>query len=112
MATCKVTYDMDGVRTYMIDGKVVTKKEFDAILPSKPISVPLAAHTPGAWPMVSEAMAVQSWQVEEAMAHDAKLGVPTEYDREISGPIFRDQAHRKAYLKAHGMRDNHGCYGD
>lgn len=111
MATYKVTYTMDGVPTHMIDGRVVTQAEFDRILPSKPIEAPLLAHAPGAWPMMSEAMGVQPDQIAEAVANDAKLGVPTEYTRD-GRPILRDRKHRQQFLKAHHMRDNHGGYGD
>lgn len=111
MATYKVTYDIDGNRTHMIDGNVVTKEEFDRILPSKPIAVPGAAHSPGAWPMLSEAMGVQPDQIAEAATHARENGVPTDFTPD-GRVIVRDRKHRKQLLKLYGYHDNHAGYGD
>jgi hypothetical protein len=63
------------------------------------------------WPMKSWAAGVAIDQIPEAMEHARKHGVPTEFapDGDV---IFRDRAHRKAYLKIIGMHDRNGGYGD
>ena len=113
MATAKtiVTYSRDGTPTYMIDGKAVTKDEFDRILPSKPIAVPGKAHLPGAWPMISEAMGVMPDQIAEASAHAKAGGVPTEFTPD-GRAILRDRSHRRELMKLYRFHDNHGGYSD
>lgn len=101
-----------GQRTYWVNGKEVSEKEFDrrmnAAKTSKPIARPRGMKR--GYPIKSCAMAVHSTQREEAMAHDAKLGVPTEYTPG-GRPILRDAAHRKAYLKAYGFHDRNSYNG-
>lgn len=111
MATYKITYDRGGQRVYMIDSREVTREEFDRILPSKPIAVPGAAHTPGAWPMVSEAMGVQPDQIAEAAAHARSNGVPTEFTPD-GRAIVRDRKHRRDLLRLYRYHDKQGGYGD
>ncbi len=64
----------------------------------------------GAWPIVSEAAGCHPEQVKEHMEFDQQHRVPTEYTRDGS-PVFTDRAHRKRYLKAHGLVDKDGVYG-
>lgn len=111
MAKYTVTYDRDGNATYRIDGVVVTKKQYDKALPSHPIEVPLEAHKPDAWPIVSKALGVHPRQIPEAIEHARRNGVPTEFTSE-GRPILRDRAHRKAYLRMQGYHDRDGTYGD
>ena len=66
---------------------------------------------PAGWPMRSEALAVHPEQRGEATEAAKKAGVPTYFDR-IGRPVFTDQGHRKAYMKAFGYRDKNACYGD
>lgn len=68
-------------------------------------------HLPDAWPMTSEAAAVRADQIPQAVERAERLGVPTRYTPD-GKPIFTDRGHRKRYLKAHGLRDNSGGYGD
>lgn len=63
------------------------------------------------WPLLSEGAGVQQSQVKEATEHARKLGVPTDFTRD-GRAIFRDRNHRKQYLKAHGLHDRNGGYGD
>lgn len=66
----------------------------------------------GVWPIESDAAGVHPSQIEETRAHDAKHGVGgTDYTRD-GRPILTDKSHRKRYLRAHGLHDNDGCYGD
>lgn len=103
-----------GKTTYWVDGTETTKAEFD-----KQTTPPftLAEGISGkaekkrrkrGYPIKAVSMAVHSSQREEAMEHDRKRGVPTEY---TSGgrPIWRDAAHRKAFLKIHGVHDRN-CF--
>ncbi len=83
----------------------------------EPKSVPLGSDGGGTcgfgrgWPIHSEAAGCHPDQIPEHIEHDRLHGVPTEYDS-TGRPILRDRAHRKRYLKAHGLRDNDGCYSD
>jgi hypothetical protein len=63
------------------------------------------------YPRLSHAMGVHRTQREEAKALDAKLGVPTEYSPD-GRPEFRTRAHQKAWVKAHGLINADGAYGD
>lgn len=96
---------------YTIDGAEVAREVYEACTPDKEIGEPLAAQTTGCWPMASEAVAVHPKQVEEAHRVAREKGVPTEYDK-VGRPVFTDRGHRKAYLKAFGVKDNQGGYGD
>jgi len=111
MATIKVTYDRDGKPTYTVDGKVVSKREFDRVVPSKPIAVPGKAHLPDAWPMISEAMGVQPDQIAEAAEHARAGGVPTDFTPD-GRAIIRDRGHRRELMKLYRYHDNHGGYSD
>jgi hypothetical protein len=99
--------------TYYLDGRVVTFDVFTEAFPDQlvlPGQVP-GGHLPGCWPLPSEAAAVHPAQAREAADHAKKLGVPTEFNG-LGQPVFTDRAHRKRFLKAHGMVDRSGGYGD
>lgn len=64
------------------------------------------------WPMRSDAVGVHPLDAARAAEADARRGVPTDYCPTTGCAIFRDRAHRKAWLKAHGMIDRDGGYGD
>jgi len=68
-------------------------------------------HHPGNWPIHSEAMAVHPDQIKDAMARDAKCGIPTEYDKH-GRPIWTSQRHKKLYCESYGYFDKNGGYGD
>lgn len=63
------------------------------------------------WPMTSESMAVQPWQVADAAAQARALGVPTNYDKH-GRPILESPRHRKRYAEAHGFYDRNAGYSD
>lgn len=104
-----------GEMKYFIGDREVTAAEFQSSFATKPLDVSadvVEHHTAGftGYPIKSLAMAVHKDQIEEAAAHDRKLGVATEYSR--SGkPILRDAAHRKAFLRAHGLIDRNSFLG-
>ncbi len=97
---------------YVLDGVVVSKDVFDAAFPVRDLTGGgPGGHSPGCWPMKSWSAGVHPDQVGEAAAHAAKLGVPTSFTPD-GDAIFRDRAHRKQFLKAHGMHDKDGGYSD
>ena len=100
-------------KAYFINGVEVTEAEWDAAFPvpeSQPGDTFMCA-SPGIWPLKSEALAVHPSQIAEARESALKRGVPTDFTP--SGRvIFRDRAHRRAYMKAYGYHDKDGGYGD
>jgi hypothetical protein len=64
----------------------------------------------GEWPLRSYAMSVGEGQIQEAIAHDRKLGVPTNYLPD-GRPEIRNASHYRKYRRAHGYRDRNG-YSD
>lgn len=65
-----------------------------------------------AWPMKSDAAGVHPEQAVDFMKDASKKGVPTEFDTRTGQAIFSNRAHRSNYLKAMGMHDRNGGYGD
>lgn len=86
----------------MADGSIV-ERVFDGY--------PVGGHQPGCWPMTSEAAGVSPEQIPEAMEHDRKMGVPTSYTKDGMA-VYTDRRHRAKHLKAIGMVDRNGGYGD
>lgn len=64
------------------------------------------------WPLKSDAAGVHPSQAKEAMQNASNLGVPTQFDSQTGQAVFESRSHRKAYLKAMGMHDRNGGYGD
>ena len=64
------------------------------------------------WPMKSDAAGVHPGQVNEFRSDSMKKGVPTDFDTETGQAIFKSRSHRANYLKAYGMHDKSGGYGD
>lgn len=56
------------------------------------------------WPLPSESLAIDPSQIRDAMARDAKVGIPTDY-RKDGCPIFRSEKHRSSYIKSQGLQD-------
>ena len=54
------------------------------------------------YPIACEAMAVHPSQIAEAVEHDARHGVKTEY-RTDGTPIMRDPGHYRKYRRLHGV---------
>ena len=70
------------------------------------------SNTPGAWPMMSDGAGVHPSQVEAAYKESVGFGVPTSFHPETGQAIFESRSHRKAFLRAKGMYDRSGGYGD
>lgn len=94
--------------TYWIDGRPVTKAEFDVAFPDKPMGPEALI---GWKPVISDALAVHPRQVQEATENAKAKGVPTDFLPD-GRPILTSRSHRKAYLRAYGFHDNNGGYGD
>lgn len=107
-----VKVDRLGKATYFVNGGPVTKAEYDGLLPDKPIAVPLAAHTPGCWPMTSEALAVHPDQVKEANLRNKKAGVAARYEEGTGACVIPDRKDRQKLLKLEGYHDKSAGYGD
>jgi hypothetical protein len=110
----KIVFGNNGKNLYYVDGKELTKEEFDLAVPSKGVSIGACPNTlmqsSEAWPRKSESLGVMPSQVEAAKANSIKIGVPTEFNKEGQA-IMRDNAHQKAYLKAMGYVNFDGMYG-
>lgn len=93
---------------YFLDGKQVSKEEFDAALPAKPIEAPIGVFGDWAEPVVSETSAVHPTQIQEVQALCAKHGIPTEHDKH-GRPVLTSKAHKVAYAKLRGftVRDHY-----
>lgn len=61
-------------------------------------------HVGDIWPIYSEAAGVLPTQVKEATENWRKAGVPTEFTPD-GRAVFRDPAHRRAFLKKAGLVD-------
>lgn len=93
---------------YLLDGREVTKEEYDRALPDKP----MGGQAPCFFkPLESDALAVHPDQVKEATADAARKGVPTDFLAD-GRPVLRTRKHRAAYLKAYGFFDRDAGYGD
>jgi hypothetical protein len=104
--------------TYWIDeggivGLVqVSREVFDAAFPSRPLDEPPGGHSPGAWPMLSDALAVHPSQIAEVMERNHRHGLYIEYNAEDGRPILMDRGQRRDLLKVEHLKDNEGGYGD
>ncbi len=96
-------------QTYWLDGKQVSKAEFDLAFPDQNLGGN-ASLCP--WkPLHSEALAVHPDLIGDATADAAKKGVPTEFDVE-GRPVFTSRSHRAEYMRRYGFYDRSGGYGD
>lgn len=102
-------YDLVTVTTYFLDGKEVTREEYEKVYPP-PEGVPMA----GGWsrPLLSDALAVHPSQVAEANARNARRGCSVTYDPKDGRAVIPDRAERRKLLKIEGMHDRDGGYGD
>lgn len=107
----RVIYRSSGP-VYLLDGREVTREEYDAALPDRPLegAAPMTEST-SAWPIKSDALGVHPKQAREAEEHARQKGVPTEFTPQ-GQPVFRSREHRKQYCRAYGVYDRNGGYGD
>lgn len=101
---------------FFLSGKEVTEKEYRKVYPKPKLGAgPFMGNPLSGWPMTSMAEGVHHKQLAQARRKNEAMGVgDTEYvrkDRDYM-PVFRDRAHRRRYLRAHGLHDNDGGYGD
>jgi hypothetical protein len=68
-------------------------------------------HSPGTWPMLSDAIGVGASQVGEAYEDSVKRGVPTQFTPDGQA-IFLDRSHRRDYCRAYGFYDRNAGYSD
>lgn len=68
-------------------------------------------HTPGNWPMYSDALGCNESQISESMEVSRRHGVPTEFTSD-GRAILTSPAHRKAYARLYGIHDRNGGYSD
>lgn len=64
------------------------------------------------WPMMSDSAGVHPSQCKKAWEESLGMKVPTQFHPETGQAIFESRSHRKAFLKAKGMYDRNGGYGD
>jgi len=98
----------------IIDGKRSVLKDTTREAPpdrSSKLNVGVFNLNPACWPMKCCNMGVNPDQIEEAAAHDAAHGVPTEYAPD-GDPIYTDPSHRKAHCELHETIDMNGGYSD
>jgi len=68
-------------------------------------------NTPGNWPMVCWAAGGNPEDIPAMRKVDAEHGVPTDYTSD-GDPILISPAHKKKYLRAHGLYDRNASYSD
>jgi hypothetical protein len=95
---------------YYIDGRQVTREEFDQALPDKPIGS-FGGHLPACWPQTMEALAVDPSQVAEANERNRRAGVNVTYDREGMA-VIPDRNERRKLIRLEGKFDKDGGYSD
>ena len=98
---------------YYLHGMQVTQEEYEGVYPPPQLGRGgvVAGNPLTGWPLHSEALAYHPKQKAEAERHLANLGVPTEIDKK-GRPVLRDRKHRREVMKALGIHDNDGGYGD
>lgn len=95
---------------YILFGEEVTRAEYEEYFP--PATRPgTAACLIRSRPHFSDGMSVHPEQIAEAMETDRKLGVPTEYSKD-GRPLYLTREHQRRHLRAHGMFNKDGGYGD
>lgn len=99
------TMEYEDVSIYMIDGKEVSKKEYEKAIPSKPIG-DFGTQTNWEKPVVSYGAACVPKRIKEYEAHLAKHGCPTDFTTHRGRPIFRSRQHQLQALKIMKMNNN------
>lgn len=98
---------------YFMEGKPITKAEYDAALSDKPTDVaPMLGNTPSCWPMKSDALAVHPSQIPEAMERNKKHNVHVEYDPKDGRAILADRGQRRDLCNIEGVHDRQGGYAE
>lgn len=97
---------------YLLNGKEVTKAEFDRAFPDKKMAANGECSLLG-WhkPIASEAMAVHPEQIGEVMERNKKHGVHIEYLPD-GCPKLTSREQRRQLMRIEGYHDNNGGFGD
>lgn len=71
-------------------------------------------HSSACWPYTSRFAGVcTDKELAEARRRDKAAGLHTEYGgKNGRDPIFRDPAHKRQYLRIHGLRNNNAGWND
>ena len=93
---------------YFLNGREVTKEEYEKDFPPLRGEGSPALHC---WkkPMLSDAMAVHSEQIEEVAALDKAKGVPTSY-LEDGRPIITSEDHKRRLMRSRGLHDRNSYF--
>lgn len=96
-------------KVYKLDGQEVTKEEFDAAFPDKPIrsgeDLAIGWHKP----VLSDALAVHPLQIPEAIARDKKHGLNVEYLPD-GRPVLTSQEQKRKMIRSLGFHENNAYY--
>lgn len=93
--------------TYKINGRIVTKEQWENHRPGDPIPLghtPQYGEKPSAWnkPMHCEALAYEPGEMPAAKVIDQQLGLgDVEYDS-VGAPVFYSPGKYDEYVRAHG----------
>lgn len=98
-------------QTWWIDGRQVSKEEYDAALPNVEEPIGDGSGLVQFKPMESMALAVHPKQVEEANARNKRHGVGVEY-RPDGMAMLTSREGRRKLNRLEGFHDNNGGYGD
>ncbi len=88
----------------------VTKEEYEAEFPDKPIG---AFGKEANWkkPVMSDSIAVVPKRIKHAEQLCEKHGVPTDFTTNRGRPVFKNRAHKKAVMKIWGWIDKNSFTG-
>jgi hypothetical protein len=95
---------------YYIDGRQVSREEFDQALPDREIGS-FGGHLPSNWPQTMEALAVDPSQVAEANERNRRAGVNVTYNGEGQA-VIPDRNERRKLIRLEGKFDKDAGYSD
>ena len=109
----RITYHRDGSKTFEIDGQVVTEKVYNRRM-RKRIGGSGVANVNKAYsrPLKSLSMGCHPSQVAEFNAQLEREGIRGARHLPDGTMQFETRKARRLAMKAEGMRDGDGCYGD
>lgn len=90
---------------HYLDGKEVSKEEYDEAFPDKPIGM-FAAIDDWHKPVVSYGLGCVPKRIKEFESFAEKNGVPTDYSTNRGLPVITSKAHQKKLLKVMKHHNN------